>query len=140
MTSNCPAVLNPALKRPGRIDLQVEFTLASGEQIRQIYARMYALPKTYHSADAAAGVQLRDCIELKTDHQSQELIDMAETFAKHLPPLTVSPAEVQGFLLKYKDFPKSALERVCEWRDELLATRDDEIEMSKRKQTHRLGL
>ena len=67
-------------------------------------------------------------------------MDMAETFAKHLPPSTVSPAEVQGFLLKYKDFPKSALERVCEWRDELLATRDDEIEMSKRKQTHRLGL
>jgi hypothetical protein len=89
---------------------------------------------------ATVSSRLDDCIELKTDHQSQELMDMAETFAKHLPPSTVSPAEVQGFLLKYKDFPKGALERVCEWRDELLATRDDEIEMSKTKQTHRQGL
>lgn len=114
MTSNCPAVLNPALTRPGRIDLQVEFTLASRKQIRQIYARMYVLPR------------MRDSIELGTDQQYQEVMDMAESFAQHLPPSTFSPAEIQGFLLKHRDSPKSALEQVCEWRDELLATRDDE--------------
>jgi chaperone BCS1 len=42
MTTNCPSKLDRALIRPGRVDLQVEFTLATHEQIRDIYVRMYS--------------------------------------------------------------------------------------------------
>ncbi|KAI9726089.1 MAG: hypothetical protein M1828_002097 [Chrysothrix sp. TS-e1954] len=41
MTSNYPERLDPALKRPGRIDMHVPFTLASRSQIRDVYLRMY---------------------------------------------------------------------------------------------------
>jgi chaperone BCS1 len=138
MTSNRAAVLDHALTRPGRIDLQVEFALASREQIRQIYVRMYALPSDPTVTNSVA-LKSEDCTKTK-DQQSQELMDMAELFAQHLPPSTFSPAEVQGFLLQHKDSPKCALQRVCEWRDEQVAMRDGDIRTSERVSVHHLGV
>jgi chaperone BCS1 len=137
MTSNRAAVLDHALTRPGRIDLQVEFALASREQIRQIYVRMYALPSDPTVTNSVA-LKSEDCTKTK-DQQSRELMDMAETFAQHLPPLTFSPAEVQGFLLQHKDSPKCALQQVCKWRDQRLAMRDDEVRTSEREPAHHLS-
>ena len=37
MTTNHPALLNNALMRPGRIDMKVEFTLASRVQMRELF-------------------------------------------------------------------------------------------------------
>jgi chaperone BCS1 len=41
MTTNYPQMLDSALSRPGRIDQQVKFTLATNDQIKDIYERMY---------------------------------------------------------------------------------------------------
>ena len=41
MTTNYPEKLDDALVRPGRVDLKVEFTLASRQQIRELFVRMY---------------------------------------------------------------------------------------------------
>lgn len=125
--------------RPGRVDLQVEFAFASREEVRHIYIRMYVVPKEYTDSNAVE-LQTCNCIEPKPDQQSQELMNMAKSFAKHLPPSTFSPAEVQGFLLKHKDLLRSALQRVCEWRDERLAMRGDEVRTPKREGAHHFGL
>lgn len=42
MTSNRPETLDKALIRPGRIDFQVYFGLATHDQIEQIFTRMYS--------------------------------------------------------------------------------------------------
>jgi chaperone BCS1 len=42
MTTNNPEKLDAALIRPGRVDLQVFFTLATHEQIHDIFIRMYS--------------------------------------------------------------------------------------------------
>lgn len=42
MTTNCPEKLDEALVRPGRVDLQIGFTLATKDQIRDIFVRMYS--------------------------------------------------------------------------------------------------
>ncbi|KAF2801708.1 P-loop containing nucleoside triphosphate hydrolase protein [Mytilinidion resinicola] len=42
MTTNRPEKLDNALIRPGRVDMQVEFTLATRDQIRDIFIRMYS--------------------------------------------------------------------------------------------------
>jgi chaperone BCS1 len=42
MTTNCPEKLDPALVRPGRIDLQVEFTNATNFHAKEIFESMYA--------------------------------------------------------------------------------------------------
>lgn len=41
MTTNKPETLDDALIRPGRVDLQVAFTNATGEQARELFERMY---------------------------------------------------------------------------------------------------
>ncbi|KAF1998174.1 P-loop containing nucleoside triphosphate hydrolase protein [Amniculicola lignicola CBS 123094] len=51
MTTNCPEKLDAALIRPGRVDLQVQFTLATKDQTRDIFKRMYS-----SSADAKSSL------------------------------------------------------------------------------------
>ena len=43
MTTNYPEKLDDALMRPGRVDMKVEFTLASRLQIRELFLRMYCV-------------------------------------------------------------------------------------------------
>lgn len=43
MTTNYPEKLDDALMRPGRVDMKIEFTLASREQIRELFLRMYCV-------------------------------------------------------------------------------------------------
>ncbi|MCJ1310463.1 hypothetical protein MMC25_004127 [Agyrium rufum] len=42
MTTNYPEKLDEALIRPGRVDMKVGFTMASHEQIRKLFTRMYS--------------------------------------------------------------------------------------------------
>jgi len=42
MTTNYPEKLDPALIRPGRVDLQIRFTLATRDQMQEIFRRMYS--------------------------------------------------------------------------------------------------
>jgi mitochondrial chaperone BCS1 len=43
MTTNYPEKLDDALIRPGRVDMKIEFTLASKQQIRELFLRMYCV-------------------------------------------------------------------------------------------------
>ena len=43
MTTNFPEKLDAALTRPGRIDMRIEFTLASKQQIKELFLRMYSV-------------------------------------------------------------------------------------------------
>lgn len=43
MTTNYPEKLDDALVRPGRIDLKINFGLASKQQIRELFLRMYLI-------------------------------------------------------------------------------------------------
>ena len=42
MTTNCPEALDDALIRPGRIDMRIDFTLATCDQICELFTRMYS--------------------------------------------------------------------------------------------------
>jgi chaperone BCS1 len=53
MTTNHPEQLDPALIRPGRVDMQIEFTLATRTQIREIFVRMYSPDKPILSSRSA---------------------------------------------------------------------------------------
>ncbi|KAF2646764.1 BCS1-like ATPase-like protein [Massarina eburnea CBS 473.64] len=50
MTTNHPEKLDPALIRPGRVDLQVRFTLSTRDQTRDIFKRMYSTARDEKSA------------------------------------------------------------------------------------------
>ncbi|ODH48319.1 hypothetical protein GX48_05520 [Paracoccidioides brasiliensis] len=79
MTTNCRDQLDVALIRPGRVGMDVKFTLASKEQIISIFHHMYA-------------------------HEGRtNLADMAAEFANQVPDCQYSPADIQNYLWKHSD-------------------------------------
>ncbi|OJJ48961.1 hypothetical protein ASPZODRAFT_129305 [Penicilliopsis zonata CBS 506.65] len=122
MTTNHPDTLDAALIRPGRVDMMIGFTLATRSQIAELFKRMYA-----DHPDGEKGSSLEA---------------LADQFASSLPDSTLSPAEVQGYLLMRKKEPRRAVDEVDEWREEILEAkraqeRGDNIFDKKPRKDHR---
>jgi chaperone BCS1 len=113
ISTNCPEKLDPALIRPGRVDLQARFTLATHGQIRDIFTRMYTPAVENMSKSSTLPSRNSNVLPLS----SIALADMARQFAAKLPEDTFSPAEIQGYLLMKKSDPSGALNGVTIWRD-----------------------
>ncbi|KAF1918806.1 P-loop containing nucleoside triphosphate hydrolase protein [Ampelomyces quisqualis] len=136
MTTNYPEKLDSALIRPGRVDLQIRFTLATHDQIRAIFKRMYS---TEHDAkrkntetQATNESSTCSCNHNATPNSSaktveelspERLTELAEQFTAQLPDTTLSPAEIQGYLLMKKTDPIGAIVGVKEWKNKLLEAR-----------------
>ena len=138
MTSNCPDKLDPALVRPGRIDMKVEFTLATKSQIKDIFLRMYAPVQRYISLgigykanDAAIKTiqKIRNPIAFERD----ELEPLANDFAELVPDRKFSPAEVQNFLIARKKDPSKAVAEVELWVEAELDIKKKKSEELKAK-------
>ncbi len=100
MTTNFPDKLDVALTRPGRVNLQIGFTMATTPQLRRFFLSISATefpePSTTVISDAA-------------------LSQMAADFADHIPSSTFTPAAIHGYLLSYKKTPQLALDMIEEW-------------------------
>ncbi|KAI4635931.1 hypothetical protein J4E83_000885 [Alternaria metachromatica] len=138
MTTNTPEKLDDALTRPGRVDMQIGFTLATRDQMRDTYMRMFSNDDPTPDATQASKVTTKSHIptrEAKKDKlgdivlpkksiaavvEPDKLAEMAQQFADALPEKVFSPAEVQGYLLMHKMDPGKAIEEVGKWRDETL--------------------
>ncbi|RMZ68119.1 mitochondrial chaperone bcs1 [Pyrenophora seminiperda CCB06] len=127
----------------------VHFTLATRDQIREMFVRMYStghdLQQPARKTGAASGISnAKQTTEVKDGKKNaddeflklvassppkadaislEDVTEMASRFAEQLPENTFSPAEVQGYLLKKKNDPVQALEKVAEWRDNTLAAK-----------------
>ncbi|CAN9173308.1 unnamed protein product [Alternaria alternata] len=144
MTTNYPEKLDSALIRPGRVDLQIKFTLATRTQVEEIFRRMYSDEADGKKCDGSDGGEKKYAPEKKgsssNDKRKEEarwgatgnkspnfatlppdqLTEMARQFADALPEAVFSPAEIQGYLLQKKSDPQGALDGVGEWRDAVL--------------------
>ncbi|KAI1813561.1 P-loop containing nucleoside triphosphate hydrolase protein [Poronia punctata] len=125
MTTNAPESLDDALIRPGRIDMQVQFTNATTEQARELFIRMYEADEMRPSKEGGdlktittngspngkspltAGVDL--------DINLDQLPHLARQFSEKIPAGQFSPAEIQGYLLKRKKAPGQAVEEADKW-------------------------
>jgi chaperone BCS1 len=140
MTTNHLEKLDAALIRPGRVDMTIKFDLATTDMITTIFRGIFAtlegdVPKTVKD-----GVIIRSPkkLELANGHASklQEEEDKAKEeaaieaqkkveeakvfalgakFAEIIPAMTFSPAEIQGYLLKHKREPETAVKNAAEW-------------------------
>ncbi len=131
MTTNTPECLDKALMRPGRVDMQVEFTKAAQLQIRELFQRMYEPPKSpalgKPALIAGSYAEGRSAVEpsevlgtiaieaYSVDMDAKHLPEIASQFAEHIPTEEFSPAEIQGFLLMRKKSPRKALQDVQAW-------------------------
>ncbi|ROT43690.1 hypothetical protein SODALDRAFT_327893 [Sodiomyces alkalinus F11] len=134
MTTNRPEDLDEALIRPGRVDLQVSFTNATGNQARELFERMYdsgaaaeetgIRPETEgslrkgHTQESAGGREKVMFAAMDGEEdviEPEELRSVAEEFGAKIPDGLLSPAEIQGFLLKRKKEPRRALRETDNW-------------------------
>jgi len=139
MTTNQPEKLDPALIRPGRVDMRVEFGLATLHQIEEIFFHKY-----WSDSETQNGCRPDTPLKEEDDTEQEgmgiregmgevvmrvhglnriEVRRMAQEFSKLLPEGTFSPAEVQNFLIATKKDPQIALKEVEEWKDTMIASK-----------------
>jgi DNA polymerase III delta prime subunit len=80
MTTNHREKLDPALIRPGRVDVEKEIRNASRKQIEGMFLRFYRITQPYPEAP-----------------DPETLKDLAKNFAAKLPEYEISMAKLQGF-------------------------------------------
>lgn len=134
MTSNDPKSLDPALTRPGRVDVTAYFGRLSKMQTSQMFARMFSRKLNAQRVDAVSNDSdsSSECVDgenidaLDATRESriaaygmQQIESMAEAFADTVPHNKVTPAELQGYLLKSRKDPRKALDGVGDWLDGL---------------------
>ena len=117
MTTNYVEKLDPALKRPGRIDMCVKFGYCDKDALRNLFDSMYrdvghgnGKDDSYSDIDSSEN----PVADEKKDHKRMVEI-AADEFASLVPEGETTPASVQGYLLRYKNDPKAAVEGVREW-------------------------
>ena len=142
MTTNFLEKLDSALIRPGRVDLQVRFTLATHEQIRAIFKRVYSTEYDVKAKNHVEGSgqaisqggsnmvcttcactnnnNQRGSVNTITGLTPDRLAELADQFLAQLHDITFSPAEIQGYLLMTKTDPVGAIAGVKEWKEKVL--------------------
>ncbi|KAF8473603.1 hypothetical protein BDZ91DRAFT_715044 [Kalaharituber pfeilii] len=132
MTTNHRERLDPALIRPGRVDVQIEFGYANKETIRRVFTELYKgltdlphdgpplpLPPSLirkDSFDAADPLYQPSPVDSVNRYSfSCSIETLAERFASTVPAGIFTPAELQGFLMMYKHQPQAAVAEVAAW-------------------------
>ncbi|KAF5127128.1 putative mitochondrial chaperone BCS1-B [Metarhizium anisopliae] len=100
MTTNHIENLDEALIRPGRIDMKLEIPLADSDVTKDLFSFVFG-PKNQHDA--------------VDDETLLELSRLAADFAKKVPELKFSTAQIMSHLLKHKDSAEDALKEANDW-------------------------
>lgn len=116
MTSNCPDSLDAALLRPGRIDSKILFGYADKEVSRSIFTHIFTKAGDERSSPGEQGQES----SRSTNVPPEGLQSLADEFAASIPETKISPAEVQGYLMRYRDDPLTAVRDAGAWAQETL--------------------
>ena len=147
-TTNRYQSLDPALIRPGRMDIHVEFRLASRHQAKELYKRFYlpdasdavTMDDEEASSDSGYDSPTMDACDPIGDEPpkyngithlarapklSKKRIErLAEEFAARIPERVLSMASLQGYLMSYKIRPFQAVDDVERWVEDTREGRD----------------
>ncbi|KAJ5695364.1 hypothetical protein N7455_001732 [Penicillium solitum] len=94
MTTNHPDKLDAALTRPSRVDKMFNFGYADKSSIEAFF-----VSSTNHSLNWS----------------SPKILDLSIDFAELVPAEQFTAAEIQSYLLGFKDEPEVAVKRAAEW-------------------------
>ncbi|CDO69710.1 hypothetical protein BN946_scf184851.g98 [Trametes cinnabarina] len=158
-TTNHIERLDPALSRPGRMDVWVNFKHATKWQAEGIFkcffpARTNAAAGTSasqsggptgsstsaagakHPADAMSSANLAESKRKRAAHaipalSEEEISDLAKRFGDAIPENELSVAALQGYLLKNKTRPRECVDEVAAW---VVSERETREKMKKEKE------
>ncbi|KAL4920803.1 BCS1 N terminal-domain-containing protein [Aspergillus aurantiobrunneus] len=129
MTTNHPEKLDPALVRPGRIDMSIMFGYSNSADIKELFSAIYSTLE----GDLRASRSERLSAKMQAKMQAKRLNEPAKSprrkgqfseeqvgvwageFAVRVPEGEFTPAEIQGYLLNYKTDPEGAIEGAERW-------------------------
>lgn len=107
MTSNFAEKLDKALVRPGRVDKMLYLGHISPRSSELMFLRMFG-PDADGAAPADRAVQLPE----------EQLQKLALEFGNRIPNEVFTPAQVQGYLLNYRNSPLDAAANSEQWVQE----------------------
>lgn len=112
MTTNYPEKLDPALTRPGRVDMKVYIGYATNQQLSRAFERFY--PPSEGQPTGADFLAAINAAKRQVKLPKKKRIDL-------------SMADVQSYFLIYKDKPQDAIKNV----GDLLAAKMYQLQNSK---------
>ncbi|KAK0647036.1 BCS1 N terminal-domain-containing protein [Cercophora newfieldiana] len=104
MTSNFAEKLDKALVRPGRVDRIIYLGNISPRSSELMFMRMYS---RNDEGQAPAGTVAKI--------PEAELTQLALSFSKEIPDEVLTPAQLQGYLLNYREAPVEAAANIRAW-------------------------
>jgi len=132
-TTNHIERLDPALSRPGRMDVWVNFTHATKWQAEGIFKCFFPFKPSVATASATAAAAPASIAPKDPSQKNlplpkrkahahaipilteEEISELAKRFANAIPEDELSVASLQGYLLKNKTRPRECVEEVAEW-------------------------
>lgn len=138
MTTNHIEKLDPALLRPGRVDMTVCFDFSDSETIKGLFCSMYGVRKVAfgegrknHAKDKANKANGKEgpltngagkhqdekerTAQVGKEKHHEWVTSLADEFITRVPAGEFTPAEIQGYLLRYKDKPEDAIKGASDW-------------------------
>lgn len=129
MTTNHREMLDPALIRPGRVDVQLVFDKATQDQARRLYLQFYACP-TDRDFMVNSGEMSLSNVDDKSNVEGnkiakEELEQLAVLFGESIPDKSYTMSQIQGILMNYRTSPELAVQNIS--NDLIRAEGDDTL-------------
>ncbi|KAI0258653.1 P-loop containing nucleoside triphosphate hydrolase protein [Gloeopeniophorella convolvens] len=146
-TTNHIERLDPALSRPGRMDVWVNFTNATKWQAEGIFKCFFPSRPSAVSAAASSSTDSASSSDASQKNlpgskrkasahavpvlEEAEIAELAKRFADAIPEDEMSVAGLQGYLLKNKTRPRECVDEVADW---ILQERESRARMKREKE------